>query len=260
MPRTFKTIVPRIRRSLRDRGILGSLSVAFSVPGQLLRERAAAGRMTRPQRRSDFDLAHNVDTDGDFDDWTHLSDLNIDSPNWIDGTNYTGIESVRFDASVSALDIRFEDFTFIDFGSGKGRALLLASELPFKLILGVEFSPELHATAQRNLQTYATTHQQCRSIDLVCMDFVDFQLPPEPSVLFFYDPCTERVFRQVLRNVEASLRECPRPIYLIYIVPGSKGPLLDSAPFLTNIARSDQHNFSQYRSKGGGDITPTSAY
>jgi hypothetical protein len=232
---------------------MGSLSLAFSVPGQLLRERAAAGRMTRPQQRSDFDLAHNVDTDGDFDDWTHLSDLKIDSPNWIDGTNYTGIEPVRFYASVSALDIRFEDFTFIDFGSGKGRAVLLASEFPFKRIVGVEFSSELHATAQRNLQSYKTTRQRFRSIDLVCMDFVDFHLPPEPSVLFFYDPCAERVFRQVLRNIEASFRASPRPMFLIYIVPGSKAGLLDAAGFLTAISKNDEHNFSVYKANDFGN-------
>ncbi len=199
--------------------------------------------MTRTQQRSDFDRTHNVDTDGDFDDWTHLSDLKIDSPNWIDGTNYTGIEPVRFHASLAALKIRFEDFTFIDFGSGKGRALLLASEFPFKKIIGLEFSPELLEVAQRNLQTYKNTRQQCRSIDLVCMDMVDFRLPLEPSVLFFYDPCTERVLRQVLRNIEKSLRECPRQIYVIYIVPGNKTALFDAAGFLAPIARNDQHNF-----------------
>lgn len=251
MPRTLKTIVPRIRRSIRDRGVLASLSRVFSAPAQLFREHEAARSLARPQQRSDFDRIHNVDTDGDFDDWTHLSDLKIDSPNWIDGTNYTGIEPLRFRASLAALKVRFDDFTFIDFGSGKGRALLLASEFPFKKIIGVEFSPELFDIAQRNLQTYKNTRQQCRSIDLVCMDIVDFPLPPDPSVLFFYDPSTERVLRQVLRNIEKSLRECPRQMYLIYIAPGNKTALFDAAGFLKVVARNDNHNFIVYKAKDG---------
>lgn len=249
MPRTLKTIVPRIQRSIRDHGIFASLRRAFSAPAQLLREHAAAKRLARPLQRSDFDRIHNVDTDGDFDDWTHLSDLKIDSPNWIDGTNYTGIEPVRFHASLAALEIRFEDFTFIDFGSGKGRALLLASEFSFKRIIGIEFSPELLEVARRNLQTYKTVRQQCRSIDLLCTDIVDFQLPPEPSVLFFYDPCTERVLRKVLRNIGNSLRDYPRQMYAIYIVPGSKAALFDAAGFLKVIAHDEEHNFIVYQTK-----------
>jgi len=249
MPRTLKTIVPRIRRLIRDRGILASLSRVFSAPAQLFREHEAARSLARPQQRSDFDRAHNVDTDGDFDDWTHLSDLKIDSPNWIDGTNYTGIEPVRFHASLAALEIKFDDFTFIDFGSGKGRALLLASEFPFRKIIGVEFAPELFEIAKRNLQTYKTTHQQRRSIDLVCTDIVNFPLPPDPSVLFFYDPCAERVLRQVLCNIESSLRECPRQMYVIYIAPGNKAALLEAAGFLKVIARDDNHNFIVYGTK-----------
>jgi tRNA G46 methylase TrmB len=50
---------------------------------------------------------------------------------------------------VSRLNISFEDFTFFDFGSGKGRALHLASEFPFKNIIGVEFSSKLHARSLR---------------------------------------------------------------------------------------------------------------
>jgi hypothetical protein len=36
-------------------------------------------------------------------------------------------------------------------GSGKGRALLVASELPFAKIIGVELSRELHRIAEQNL-------------------------------------------------------------------------------------------------------------
>ena len=47
-----------------------------------------------------------------------------------------------------ALHLDFQDFNFVDIGSGKGRALLLASDYPFREIIGIELSPELDRVAQ----------------------------------------------------------------------------------------------------------------
>jgi len=80
---------------------------------------------------------------------TYLSDLTFPSMDWLYGKDYSGIVPQRFLAMVSSLNLRFEDFTFIDFGSAKGRALLLASEFPFKKIIGVDFSPKLQDRSLR---------------------------------------------------------------------------------------------------------------
>src|ERR1017187_10137955 len=48
----------------------------------------------------------------------------------------------------------FHDFVFIDLGSGKGRTLLMASDYPFRRIVGVELLPALHRAAQENLSRY----------------------------------------------------------------------------------------------------------
>ena len=40
-----------------------------------------------------------------------------------------------------------QDYTFLDIGSGKGRVLMLASDAPFRHIVGVELSPALTAIA-----------------------------------------------------------------------------------------------------------------
>ena len=62
----------------------------------------------------------------------------------------------------------FRDFIFIDLGSGKGRALLMASDYPFRRIVGVELLPQLHRAAQDNLTKYRSETQQCfcRAVDL----------------------------------------------------------------------------------------------
>ena len=89
--------------------MLVSLSRAVFLPVHLFREYRAARRLVRDQRRSDFDRAYDVDTDGDFGGWTYLSDLSIPSPNWIHGNNYTGIDPERFSGILAGVTIKFED-------------------------------------------------------------------------------------------------------------------------------------------------------
>jgi hypothetical protein len=52
------------------------------------------------------------------------------------------------------LNIDPRNFTFIDFGSGKGRVLLIAAGLPFKAVVGIEFSRELHEIAVQNISRF----------------------------------------------------------------------------------------------------------
>ncbi len=112
-----------------------------------------------------------------------------------------------------------DGFTFIDLGSGKGRALLLASDLPFRRILGIELLPELHAVAEENLRRYRSERQQCFDLRSLCMDARDFAFPPEPTVLYLFNPLPESALEQVMTKLERSLAEHPRPLYIVYHNP-----------------------------------------
>jgi hypothetical protein len=125
-------VIPRIKKSFADRGFLSNFFRSVLLPIHLFREYRVSQRLLRDPERSDFDLKYGVEIAGDIGGRTYLSDLNIPSPNRIYGKDYSGVAPERFLAILSSLNLRFEDFTFIDFGSGKGRALLLASEFPSK--------------------------------------------------------------------------------------------------------------------------------
>jgi SAM-dependent methyltransferase len=43
-----------------------------------------------------------------------------------------------------------DEFTFVDLGAGMGRAMLLASEYPFRSVVGVELNPTLARIARKN--------------------------------------------------------------------------------------------------------------
>ncbi len=92
---------------------------------------------------------------------------------------------------------------------------VLASEFPFKRIIGVEFSAELAAVARRNVASFRSVHQQCRSLDVLCLDAVDYVLPEEPAVLYFFNPFLESVLTHVPGNIRCSYRAVPRQLYLV---------------------------------------------
>ncbi len=115
--------------------------------------------------------------------------------------------------------LAFRDFTFIDLGSGKGRTLLMASDYPFVRILGVELLPSLHQIAQENLRRYKSESQKCFTLESICADATAFQLPADPLVIFLFNPFPESGMRQVIANLDQSLREHPRPVYVLYHNP-----------------------------------------
>src|SRR6516225_1387013 len=63
---------------------------------------------------------------------TELDELDIDSPNKQLGERYQASPSRPFRRVISLLDIDYREFAFVDFGSGRGRTLLLASGFPFR--------------------------------------------------------------------------------------------------------------------------------
>jgi hypothetical protein len=76
-------------------------------------------------------------------------------------------------------------------------------------------------------------------MDVFCdsvLDFTNFTLPPEASVLFFFDPCRGRVLAGVAAGIGRSLLACPRPVYVAYVAPRPElEQLLASAGFLKEI-------------------------
>lgn len=250
MPRLLRTVVPRIRRSIEERGLLVSLFRSVLLPIHLFREYRATLALRAPQEPSRFDREYGVETDGELDDWTYLSDLEIPSANWIYGNDYAPVAPEQFRAALARLPLRFEDYVFVDFGSGKGRALLLASEFPFKRIVGIEFSPELHAVAQRNIAKHQSPRRKCAAVESVCMDFLEFPLPLEPSVLFFFDPCDRSALARIMARIAQSLAAHPRELYLVYVAPtAANEQVLDSAECLTKIVRDNERYVSVYKAR-----------
>jgi SAM-dependent methyltransferase len=142
---------------------------------------------------------------------------------------YQPTEPALFHEMMASLPIAFEQFTFLDLGSGKGRTLLMASEYPFRKIVGVELLPELHRIAQENLASYESDAQKCFALEVMCGDAASFSFPAGPIVLYLFDPLPEPGLRQALHNLERSLCADPRTVYVVYHNPQLEQVLNESA-------------------------------
>ena len=132
-----------------------------------------------------------------------------------------------------------QEFTFIDLGSGKGRVLLMASEYPFRRIIGVELLPSLNRIALENIALYKSETQKCSALNSVCGDATSFPLPEEPIVLYLFNPFPEPALKRALANLETHLHASPRVVYLLYHNPVLEH-VLAAQPFLKKIGRTDQ--------------------
>lgn len=131
-------------------------------------------------------------------------------------TAYYGVTPSLLTQMIGALNLDWERFTFIDLGSGKGRALLLASRFPFKKIIGVEFVPELSTVAAINIAKFNAPWRDCREIEAVTGDAAKFDYPHGPLVVYIYNPFLAPVLKKCLKHLSKSIEKEPREVYLIY--------------------------------------------
>jgi hypothetical protein len=182
-----------------------------------------------------FDLQFGVDTSG------LLYDLRSGHPNDPYNNGYFAVAPSVFHGVLRALagrlGVDFRRFTFIDLGSGKGRALMLASDYPFREVVGVELSPALDHVARANIARYAAA-TGCRPATSLLGDASEFPWPPGPLLIYLWNAFTRPVLEQVFHNLEASLANDPREVYLIYMHPELESSLM-SYPWLIRLWREE---------------------
>src|SRR5882724_8050418 len=184
---------------------------------------------------------------GDLDyDWEHSVDTTRSNVGvrtqllaGLTARPYFATEPWLFEQIMQAIPADFSQFTFLDLGSGKGRALLLASDYPFQRIVGVEFMADLHRVAIKNVASYSNDRQRCQRMETLCMDARDFEFPSDPLVVYLFNPFSESTFAQILENLRQSIEQAPRPVYIAYRFTEFEN-LLAQAAWLEKIAGAEQ--------------------
>lgn len=94
-----------------------------------------------------------------------------------------------------------EEFTFVDVGAGMGRAVLLAAEIPFRRVIGIELNPVLARIARKNLSAWRAAGRVQAPTRLHCADAAEFPFPRQPCLLFLFNPFGATVMRRLLRRL-----------------------------------------------------------
>ena len=122
----------------------------------------------------------------------------------------------EFFQSIDDAGIRPEQFVFIDIGSGKGKLLLLAAQLDFAEIIGVEYAPKLHEVAVDNIDCFKKRSGSSKAIANVNANALTWPLPQRPALFFMYNPFDLLTTRAFFSRLDEHAAQSGAPTVLIY--------------------------------------------
>ncbi len=215
----------RILRSLRERGLRATILSA---------RRHAVTRASRFADRP-FDTGFGTETSQVVEN-CDLRDVR--SANLARGIRYEPTRARPFKRILRAAAIPARG-TFVDIGCGKGRVLMLAALHGFNRVVGVDYSPSLCGTAERNLASLRSTKQLRFDAVIHALDAADYEFQPDETVVFLFNPFDEVVLRRVLDNLRTSLQRHPRALWLIYHHPLWRSAVEECGLFST----AEEHSF-----------------
>ena len=203
-------MIERLMRAIWRDGVAVAAKKIFLQTIHTLNPATRHQKMDIARRAEEFDHRHGVDTAGII----NQTSITTDSPNQLHAVYYRGSDSLYFHNAISSLNINHSDYTFIDFGSGKGKVLLLASAYPFKRIVGVEFAEELRKVAENNIKRSG----KC-NIETHCLDATEYAIPKGCILCYFFNPFDEVVMSKVIANIRNAYKSRKTDIIIVYYTP-----------------------------------------
>jgi hypothetical protein len=165
-----------------------------------------------------FDLQHGVQTSGlipgRFLKTGHAHDRH--------STAYFGVAPSVFHALLRRWQrtkpyAPLSGFTFVDIGAGMGRAMLLASEFPFKRVEGIELNPALAVVARKNIREWRSAGRAIAPMRITCCDILQCSLPKGPCLAFLFNPFGDSVMRRLLKQLARTFANRPGQLDLLYV-------------------------------------------
>jgi hypothetical protein len=173
-----------------------------------------------------FDLEHGVKTSG-LIPGRHLKSGHRNDRH---ATAYFGVAPSVFRSLVHRWQrtrpaAPIEEFTFADVGAGMGRAMLLAAEMRFRRVIGIELNPTLARTARKNLALWRVAGRVHAPTRLFGGDACGFAFPPRPSLVFLFNPFGATALRRLLANLSTRFADSEGALDLLYVNNEQEGVL-----------------------------------
>lgn len=188
---------------------------------------AALSAEQRHRRAADraFDRRWGTDTSRGVS----VHDLGIDRSRIEQCNRYDPSSTAMLRDPVAALGIDPAIHHFIDYGAGKGRAMMLAIEMGFARVSGIELSTRLCDIATANISHFAAQHPGMPPVRMVAADAAAFMPDGGDIVAYFYNPFDATVMNMVRNRLEGALCRLTGRVVVIYANP-EHGEVFADAP------------------------------
>jgi SAM-dependent methyltransferase len=120
-----------------------------------------------------------------------------------------------------------ENYSFVDLGCGKGRAVLMASAFGFREVVGVELHASLAAVAEANVAVWTAAGRAVCPLRIVCQDATEFVFPEGACLLYLFHPFGAPVLERLIERIEIDFAGRQGMLDLIYFNPEG-GALLEA--------------------------------
>ncbi|HTJ30427.1 MAG TPA: class I SAM-dependent methyltransferase [Acidobacteriaceae bacterium] len=137
-------------------------------------------------------------------------------------------------------DPPIEAYTFVDLGCGMGRAVMVASDLPFARVIGVEMNPGLCEQARKNLAIWQKHQHVCAQLEIANTEASEFAWPKGPVAVYMFNPFEAPVVEALLQVLEEAVKNGSGPVDILYVYPAFT-EVFDSHPKAELMART--HSF-----------------
>jgi 16S rRNA G966 N2-methylase RsmD len=105
--------------------------------------------------------------------------------------------------------------------------MCVAANYGLKKITGIDFSKDLIAAAQKNIDSIKNNFPKTK-VKLFHNDAFYFNIEKDVDCIFLFNPFDDIIMSGVIENIEISLAKHPRKMTVFYINPIDKKQFLDN--------------------------------
>lgn len=128
-----------------------------------------------------------------------------------EASEYEGLEQIFELAPLSPED------TLVDFGCGMGRVLFYCNQRFFCKVKGIEYDKKIFDRLLDNAEFYHVRFGgQREKFTLLNMKAEDYEIAPEDTCFYFFNPFTDSILEAVLDRIVRSVEESPRRVTVVF--------------------------------------------
>jgi len=135
-----------------------------------------------------------------------LKSVTIKGNNLVHASIYQGCNYYILQKAFNYLQGIHENNNLVDFGCGKGRALVVAAHFGFQNIIGIDFAKGLCELAKENILKNEDLYPAAK-FNIICDDVVNYKIEKDQTAFFFFNQFDKVVMLKVFKNILSFLKE-----------------------------------------------------